>query len=185
MGAMLACLRHRGPDDEGLHAEPGVVLGHRRLSVIDVTGGISRFTAGAIHRSRRERRGLQLRGAGRRAGGEGSRFRTRSDSEVVAHAWDAWGPGSLDRFDGMFALAIWDGSRRRLVLARDRMGEKPLFYTVSDGPAHLRIRADGGAAAPRVSRHRPVALREYLALEYVPAPHCLVAASASSSRARR
>src|SRR5690606_8601694 len=112
---MLACVRHRGPDDEGVFTGPGIVLGHRRLSVIDVAGGRQPLRGqrettmavvnGEIYNYRELARELEPLG---------SRFRTRSDSEVAAHAYDAWGLDFLDRLDGMFALAIWDGAARRL-----------------------------------------------------------------------
>jgi asparagine synthase (glutamine-hydrolysing) len=177
LAAMLACLRHRGPDDEGVHAAGSVALGHRRLSIIDVATGHQ-----PLH-GRRDSTVAVVNGEvynyrelGEELTAGGSRFRTRSDSEVVAHALDAWGLAALDRFDGMFALAAWQEADRRLVLARDRMGEKPLFYTVADG---LLIFASELTA---VLQHPAVdigidatALREYLALEYVPAPRSLIA----------
>src|SRR5690606_1997121 len=127
LARMLTCVRHRGPDDEGSFTGPGIALGHRRLSVIDPAGGHqplhgARTNTVAVVNGEiynfRELRAELLAG--------GHRFRSGSDSEVAAHAYDAWGLDALSRFDGMFALAIWDGDRKRLVLARDRMGEKPL-----------------------------------------------------------
>jgi asparagine synthase (glutamine-hydrolysing) len=173
---MLACVRHRGPDDEGRFSGPGILLGHRRLSIIDVEGG---------HQPLRGRRPdtvavvngelYNYRELGRRLEAGGSRFRTGSDSEVMAHAWDAWGLACLDEFDGMFAAAVWDGSARRLILARDRMGEKPLFYTVADGLLIFGSELSAVIAHPVVDARIDLrALREYLALEYVPAPHSIV-----------
>jgi asparagine synthase (glutamine-hydrolysing) len=174
---MLACVRHRGPDDEGVYTAPGVLLGHRRLSVIDVAGGHQpvhgrsdttvAVVNGEVYNYRELRRELAQ---------TGSVFRTASDSEVVAHAYDAWGTAALDRFDGMFALALWDGAAQRLILARDRIGEKPLFYTIADGCLIFASELSAVLAHPAVdARLDPCALREYLALEYVPAPHCLIA----------
>src|SRR5688572_10657240 len=175
--AMLSCIRHRGPDDEGVHTAPGAALGHRRLSIIDVQGGHQPLYGrrdstvvivnGEIYNYRELARELKA---------SGSRFRTASDSEVVAHAYDAWGIDCFDRFDGMFALAIWDGAARRLVLARDRMGEKPLFYTIADGLLLFASELSSLLAHDAVVRDiDPCALREYLALQYVPAPRSIIA----------
>ncbi|HSJ09339.1 MAG TPA: asparagine synthase (glutamine-hydrolyzing) [Longimicrobiales bacterium] len=173
---MLDCLRHRGPDDEGTFLDDGVALGHRRLSVIDVEHGHQPLRGqrdstvaivnGEVYNYRALAGELRARG---------SRFRTASDSEVAAHAYDAWGVDCLDRFDGMFALAIWDGAARRLLLARDRMGEKPLFHTVADGMLLFASELSALLAHPAVHlRIDACALREYLALDYVPAPHSLI-----------
>jgi asparagine synthase (glutamine-hydrolysing) len=176
MRKLLACVRHRGPDDEGMFAAPGIVLGHRRLAVIDVAHGRQ-----PLH-GRRDTTVVVANGeiynyrelaAELRAGG--SRFRTESDSEVVAHAWDAWGDACLDRFDGMFALAIWDGAARRLLLARDRMGEKPLYYSTGAGLLIFASELSALIAHPAIAARIDLnALRTYLALEYVPAPDTLV-----------
>jgi asparagine synthase (glutamine-hydrolysing) len=177
LAGMLACVRHRGPDDEGVYTAPGIALGHRRLSVIDVAGGRQPLcgqrdsTVAAVNGEIYNYRELALELRAR-----GSRFRTASDSEVVAHAYDVWGVGCLDRFDGMFAIALWDGMRRRLILARDRMGEKPLFIARPHGLLIFASELSAILAHPAVDRRLdPCALREYLALEYVPAPHCMVA----------
>jgi asparagine synthase (glutamine-hydrolysing) len=173
---MLACVRHRGPDDEGVHVSDGIALGHRRLSVIDVAGGHQPLHGqrdstvavvnGEVYNYRELARELELLG---------SRFRSASDSEVAAHAYDAWGLDFLDRLDGMFALAIWDGARRRLVLARDRMGEKPLFHATSDGLLLFASELSSILAHPAIAHDiDPNALREYLTLEYVPAPSSLI-----------
>jgi asparagine synthase (glutamine-hydrolysing) len=177
MPQMLACLRHRGPDDEGIHAAAGIVLGHRRLSVIDVEHGRQ-----PLHGSRQSTVAVvngeiyNYRELGRELQAAGARLRTGSDSEVAAHAYDAWGVDCLERLEGMFALAVWDGSSRTLLLARDRMGEKPLFYTVRDGLLLFASELSALLAHPAVElRIDPCALREFLALEYVPAPRSIVA----------
>ena len=174
---MLDRVRHRGPDDEGVHCATGIALGHRRLSVIDVEGGhqplggqrdsTSIVINGEIYNYRELRAELLARG---------HRFRTASDSEVVAHAYDAWGLDFLDRLDGMFALALWDGAARRLVLARDRMGEKPLFHAVRDGLLLFASELSALLAHPAVQPTlEPSAVSQYLALEYVPAPSSMIA----------
>src|SRR6266511_735798 len=127
--AMADRLRHRGPDDQGFYLATGIGLGMRRLSIIDVQGGrqpisnedgtvwvilngeIYNFTA--------------LRPALERAG---HRFATRSDTEVIVHAYEEYGLDFLKHLDGMFALAVWDAREQRLVLARDRLGKKPLYF---------------------------------------------------------
>lgn len=177
MTAMLSCLRHRGPDDEGVHAADGIILGHRRLSVIDVEGGhqplfgrrasTAAVVNGEIYNYRELRDQLAA---------TGSVFRTASDSEVAVHAYDRWGLDFLDRLDGMFAIAVWDGAERRLLLARDRMGEKPLFHTRADGLLIFASELTGLLAHPAVNADLdPRALSEYLALEYVPAPRSMIA----------
>ncbi|NJD08967.1 MAG: asparagine synthase (glutamine-hydrolyzing) [Gemmatimonadetes bacterium] len=174
---MLDCLAHRGPDDHGSYLADGVVLGHRRLAVIDVAAGHQPLRGarpgtvlvinGEIYNYRQLR--LELESAGHV-------FRTHSDSEVAAHAYDRWGDAFLERLDGMFALALWDEPNRRLLLARDRMGEKPLFYWERDGLLLFASELSALLAHPAVTTALdPVALSQYLAFEYVPAPGSLIA----------
>jgi asparagine synthase (glutamine-hydrolysing) len=125
--AMTRTMRFRGPDDEGLWTDPHVALGHRRLAVIDVEGGVQPMSegpativySGEAYNFRELRRELEA---------HGHRFRTRSDTEVVLQAYLRWGPDLVDRLNGMFAFAIWDRRTEELLLARDRMGIKPLYY---------------------------------------------------------
>jgi len=122
-------LRHRGPDDRGIWSSGKIFLGMRRLSIIDLVGGsqpiwnhqriVCIVYNGELYNFWNLRRELETKG---------HRFGTRSDTEVVLQAYEAWGPGCLQRLNGMFAFAIWDGRDRSLLLARDRMGEKPLYY---------------------------------------------------------
>src|SRR5262249_10272615 len=124
---MTSSLRRRGPDDEGLYCDEHIALGARRLSVVDLvnaqqpvsnpSGTILARLNGEIYNFIALRAELESLG---------HRFSTASDSEVVVHAYEAYGPACVSRFDGMFAFAVWDRSHRRLTLARDRMGEKPL-----------------------------------------------------------
>jgi asparagine synthase (glutamine-hydrolysing) len=173
---MLTCISHRGPDDEGDFIDQGVVLGHRRLSVIDVAGGHQPLFGarastvvicnGEIYNYRELAHDLR---------GRGHQFRTVSDTEVAAHAYDEWGLDFLDRLDGMFALVLWDGAARRLVLARDRMGEKPLYYTGTHDLFLFASELTSLLQHPDVSAELDYeALSEYLALEYVAAPRTIL-----------
>jgi len=127
---MTAVLRHRGPDDEGFFVENGLGLGFRRLSIIDLTGGrqpmsnedqtVTVVFNGEIYNFVELRTDLQQ---------QGHTFRTSSDTEVIVHGFEAWGDDVVHHLNGMFAFAVWDSRRRRLLLARDRLGIKPLFYT--------------------------------------------------------
>src|SRR5437879_1624574 len=126
---MMESLRHRGPDDEGIYESAGVALGFRRLSIIDPEGGrqpmagedgqIRLILNGEIYNCQELRRELESLG---------HRFTSKSDAESVLHAYEQWGVESIPRLDGMFAFAIWDGRDRSLLLARDRVGKKPLWY---------------------------------------------------------
>src|SRR2546427_634297 len=129
MPAMLGLLKHRGPDDSGIHSSADVGLGMTRLAIIDLVTGQQPMSDptgrywivfnGEIYNFRQLRTVLE-------AGGR--RFRTRSDTEVILHAYAAYGEACVERLSGMFAFAIWDGAERRLFLARDRLGKKPLYY---------------------------------------------------------
>jgi asparagine synthase (glutamine-hydrolysing) len=128
---MTLAMAHRGPDDDGFHTGAGVGLGHRRLSIIDVAGGgqpiynedMSKVVIlnGEIYNFPELRRELEA---------HGHRFRTRSDTEAIVHAYEEYGIECVRRLRGMFAFALWDEGERRLLLARDRTGKKPLYYAV-------------------------------------------------------
>src|SRR5262245_5046750 len=133
--AMTASLAHRGPDDGDVVSGGGATLGHRRLAIIDLnprarqpmkdsTGGRWIVYNGEIYNFRELRRTLRSCGVD---------FRTSSDTEVILEAYNMWGLEAIARLDGMFAFAIWDHRDQRLVLARDRVGEKPLYYQVVPG----------------------------------------------------
>ncbi|MFL6193316.1 MAG: asparagine synthase (glutamine-hydrolyzing) [Thermoanaerobaculia bacterium] len=172
LAAMIAPLRHRGPDDQGVHLAGPMGLAHARLSIIDVDGGHQpiynedRTAAvvcnGEVYNHRELRRQLEERG---------HRFATRSDSEVIVHLWEEMGPAAVEKLCGMFALAVADFRRRTLLLARDRIGKKPLFLA-DDGrrigfASELKSLLAGGLIEPEVD---PEALDLYLAYGYVPAP---------------
>jgi asparagine synthase (glutamine-hydrolysing) len=167
---------HRGPDEGGLHIEPGVGLGHRRLSIIDLSTGqqplynedqsVCVVFNGEIYNYQELIPELQALG---------HVFHTRSDTEVIVHAWEAWGESCVDRFRGMFAFALWDRNRETLFLARDRLGVKPLFYALLDDGSFLfgselkSLLAHGGLKR----EIDPCAVEEYFALGYVAEPRAI------------
>ena len=175
---MCKIIRHRGPDDQGVWvgegAEHGVALGMRRLSIIDVSGGhqpifnedhsIVVVFNGEIYNHQELRQMLQS---------QGHSFETNSDTEVIVHAYEEFGDDCVTHLRGMFALALWDRKRQRLLAARDRFGKKPLNY-YWDGQRLFfgsEIKSLLQAGIPReVNR---VALDEYLVYSYVPAPNTL------------
>jgi asparagine synthase (glutamine-hydrolysing) len=173
---MTATLRHRGPDDEGYHVAGPVAFGHRRLRVIDLASGrqplanedgtVWAMLNGEIYNHVELREALLRRG---------HRFTTRSDTEVVVHAWEEFGEDCLGYFNGMFALAVWDERRRILVLARDRMGEKPLYYAQLGGWLIFGSELRAILAHPCVSRELDVlGLSRYLSSGYVIDPHTII-----------
>ena len=166
---------HRGPDDEGLHVDGPLAFGMRRLSIIDVGGGHQPLTNedgtifvianGEIYNYRALRDDLAKRG---------HRFRSASDCETILHLYEEYGDDCVLHLNGMFAFALWDAPRRRLVVARDRLGIKPL-YLHSDGKRLLfASEAKALLAAPGMSAQLdPDAVSAYLALGYVPAPQSM------------
>jgi asparagine synthase (glutamine-hydrolysing) len=176
LARMVSVLRHRGPDDQGVHLAGPLGLGHARLSILDLCGGhqplfsedrqIAVVCNGEIYNHHELRAELLDRG---------HRFATHSDTEVIVHLYEELGTGCVARLSGMFALAVADVGRRRLLLARDRVGKKPLYYT-DDGRrlgfgSELKALLAGGLAAPGVD---PEALDLYLKLGYVPAPWSII-----------
>src|SRR5262249_9146838 len=173
---MVAAVRHRGPDDEGEYVDEQAALGACRLSIVDLAGGrqpignetgtIYAVLNGEIYNFRSLRARLQQRG---------HRFTTQSDTEVLVHAYEQDGEDFVSDLDGMFALALWDGPARKLVLARDRMGEKPLYYY--DGPgvfvfgSELRTLLEH-PAVPHALDLR--SLSRYLLFNAVPAPYSIL-----------
>lgn len=167
---------HRGPDEGGLHIEPGLGLGHRRLSIIDLSTGqqplfnedrsVVVVFNGEIYNFHDLVPELQALG---------HVFRTRSDTEVIVHAWEAWGESCVSRFRGMFAFAIWDRNRETLFLARDRLGVKPLFYAMlDDGTLIFGSELKSLLVHPKFKREiDPAAVEEYFAYGYVPEPRTI------------
>jgi asparagine synthase (glutamine-hydrolysing) len=169
--AMLGFLKHRGPDDSGIHAAGDVGLGMTRLAIIDLVTGrqpMSDATGrywivfnGEIYNFRQLRAELVAAGC---------RFRTLSDTEVIVHAYAVHGEACVDRFVGMFAFAIWDAAERRLFLARDRLGKKPLYYWHRDRLFLFASEPKALLCHPAVARSVDwAALHHYLAFGYTPA----------------
>jgi asparagine synthase (glutamine-hydrolysing) len=169
---MSGCLVHRGPDSDGLFHERGVALAARRLSIIDLDGGTQPLTNedgsvvvvqnGEIYNYRELRSELQ---------GQGHRFATASDTEVLAHLYEEHGDGFVERLRGMFAIALWDAARRRLTLARDRFGIKPLYYSAAGGRLAFASELKAMLELPGFSREiDPKALAAYLTFNSIPAP---------------
>jgi len=170
---MTHTLEHRGPDAFGFHRAPGVALGHRRLSIIDLEGSrqplfnedgsVAVVFNGEIYNFADVRRELL---------GLGHTFATEGDTEVLVHAWEQWGPKSVDRLRGMFAYAIFDARHKTLFLARDRLGIKPLYYAVLPSN-HLIFGSELKALLEWPGIAREVdneAVEDYFALGYVPEP---------------
>jgi asparagine synthase (glutamine-hydrolysing) len=166
---MSFALTHRGPDDEGVWTDGAIGLANRRLAIIDLTaGGHQPMLAddgrtvlvynGELYNAPELRRELEA---------HGHRFRSRSDTEVVLRACEEWGPAAVERLDGMFAFAVWDDRRRRLLLARDRFGVKPLYYAVADGRFLFASEIKPLLEAGLPVRVSPEALAEYFTFQNV------------------
>jgi asparagine synthase (glutamine-hydrolysing) len=169
--AMCDALRHRGPDDGGIVSDGPIALGNRRLSIIDLAGGHQPMASedgqvvvvqnGEIYNH--EALHAELAGLGHT-------FATRSDTEVLVHGYEQWGEGLLERLRGMFAIAIWDARERRLLLARDRFGIKPLYWTAQRGVLGFASELE---ALRRIGLREEIdidALEAYLAFNSIPAP---------------
>ncbi|HEX4186058.1 MAG TPA: XrtA/PEP-CTERM system amidotransferase [Stellaceae bacterium] len=173
---MTDILGHRGPDGDGYHIAPGIGLGHRRLAIVDLATGdqplfnedgtICVVYNGEIYNFQPLMAELAALG---------HIFRTRCDTEVIVHAWEEWGAACLDRFNGMFAFALWDAAEEVLFLARDRLGEKPLYYSfLSDGQLLFASELKSLLLSPRVDREfDPQAIEEFFAFGYVPDPRSI------------
>ncbi len=167
---------HRGPDEGGLHLEPGVGLGHRRLSIIDLSTGqqplfnedhsVVVVFNGEIYNFQQLVPELQALG---------HVFRTHSDTEVIVHAWEAWGEACVHRFRGMFAFALWDRNQQTFFLVRDRFGVKPLYYAyLDDGQFIFGSELKSLMAHPGLGREiDPLAVEEYFAYGYIPEPRTI------------
>ncbi len=168
---------HRGPDEGGLHREPGLGLGHRRLSIIDLSSGqqplfnedhsvVVVFNGEIYNFQDLAKELISL----------GHRFRTHSDTEVIVHAWEQWGERCVNRFRGMFAFALWDRNTETLFLARDRLGKKPLYYALlPNGQFIFSSELKSLLCHTGLSRDiEPRAVEDYFAYGYVPEPHTIL-----------
>jgi len=178
VGAMLDAMPWRGPDDSGVWTAPGIGLGHLRLAVIDPGGGAQPMLTeddslaivfdGDICNFAEVRAELEAKG---------HLFRTRSDTEVILHGYRQWGEACVDRFNGMFAFALFDARAQALWLVRDRLGVKPLHYALlSDGSLIFGSELKSLLAHPLLRRAPDLsAVEDYLGLGYVPDDACMVA----------
>jgi asparagine synthase (glutamine-hydrolysing) len=169
---MLSQIKHRGPDHGGSFLSENIVLGNRRLKIIDLDGGnqpifnenktIAVVFNGEIYNFKSLRGVLVKRG---------HRFRTKTDTEVIVHSYEEWGMNFLKRLDGMFSLALWDGNCKRLVLARDRFGKKPLHVAKTNRELIFGSEIKSLLVHPRVPKEiDQIALEKFLTYGYVPAP---------------
>ena len=176
--AMTAALAHRGPDGEGFHVDDaaGVHLGHRRLAILDIAGGdqpmwnedgqIGVIFNGEIYNHAELRKLLEEKGHVFRS--------SHSDTEVLVHGYEEWGNNLPLRLNGMFAFAIYDKSKRRLFLARDRFGEKPLYYCSKGDFFAFASELSALARHPAVDRSLSLrSLQKFFAYGYLPAPNTL------------
>ena len=177
--AMTDAIAHRGPDGDGFYFAPGIAFGHRRLAVIDlVTGDQPMFSAdrsvciifnGEIYNFKTVREELS---------NKGHHFVSQSDTEVIIHAWKEWGRACVSHLTGMFAFALWDQNERTLFLARDRLGEKPLYYSIlPDQSLVFGSELKALLVHPGLSRDiDPCAVEEFFALGYIAEPRTIYAA---------
>ena len=178
---MRESLVHRGPDGHGSLVRSSVRLTMRRLSIIDLDGGGQPMTneSGTVHVvfNGEIYNFAEIRDTLHRCGHQ---FRTRSDTETIVHAYEEWGDDFVTRLNGMFAIALWDESRARLILARDRLGIKPLYYARVNSAlvfaSELKALLKSGLVARDLDYQ---ALGQYLSLEYIPAPAAFCGACAS------
>ena len=175
--AMVKALDHRGPDDSGVHVDAEAGLGMTRLAIIDLVTGRQPMATddgsawlvfnGEIYNYRALRAELEARG---------HVFRTQSDTEVILRAWQAFGDDAVPRLHGMFAFALWDARRHALLLARDRLGKKPLYYWQADGLFVFASEIKALLCHPAVPRDlEPEAFHHYLAFGYAPAHRSMLA----------
>lgn len=169
---MCRTMRHRGPDDEGYYTDANAGIGMRRLSIIDLSTGHQPITNensslwivfnGEIYNYRELRTHLETKG---------HRFSTQTDTEVIIHAYEEYGEDCVKHLNGMFGFAIWDKKHRRLFLARDRLGIKPVYYLATGDKLFFGSELKAIIAHPDVPRELdPAALNHFLTLEYIPAP---------------
>ena len=172
---MISTLKHRGPDDEGYYTGAGIALGHRRLSIIDLDTGkqpihnedksIYVVFNGEIYNFPELKKELEEKG---------HRFYTKTDTEILVHLYEEMGKKCLERLNGMFAFAIWDEKLRKLFLARDRIGIKPLYYAYSGNKLAFASEPKALLQLPWVEGGvDPQGLSHYLSYDFIPAPYCI------------
>ncbi len=173
--SMCETILHRGPDSEGVWMDDTVALGMRRLSIIDLKTGdqpvfnedcsVVAMQNGELYNYREVRDELAKKG---------HRFTTKTDTEIIPHLYDEYGEDFVDYINGMFAISLWDSRKKKLILARDRFGEKPLYYGVFDGKLIYASEPKAILAHPSVKADLDLdALRHYLSYDYVPAPRSI------------
>jgi asparagine synthase (glutamine-hydrolysing) len=172
---MTSTLKHRGPDDEGYYTGAGIALGHRRLSIIDLDAGkqpiynedksIYVVFNGEIYNFPEIKKDLEKRG---------HTFYTKTDTEVLVHLYEELGEGLPEKLNGMFAFAIWDEKQKKLFLARDRIGIKPLYYAYSGNILAFASEPKALLQLPWVEGGvDPQGLSYYLSYDFIPAPYCI------------
>lgn len=175
LNAMTSVIKHRGPDGDGRYIAPGIGLGHRRLSIIDLGGGAQPISNeddtvhivfnGEIYNYLELREELKQ---------HGHVFKTQSDTEVIIHGYETWGIDCVKRFNGIFAFALWDGKNRRLFLARDHLGVKPLYYIKLKNKLLFASEIKSLLQDKDVKREVNInSLQELFTFRYVPSPHTL------------
>jgi asparagine synthase (glutamine-hydrolysing) len=169
-------LERRGPDDEGFYSQNDLHFGFRRLSIIDLSGGhqpmsnedetIWAMLNGEIYNFKALKEELEA---------QGHKFKSKSDTEVVVHLYEQWGTEFLNKLNGMFAIAIWDKKSQRLILARDRLGQKPLYYSVVGDTLIFSSEIKSALEHPLVKKELDYnSLNKYFLYEYVPAPNSII-----------
>ena len=188
LGRMTDALRHRGPDDSGIHVEPGVGLGHRRLSIIDLAGGHQPLfnedgSVAVVYNGEI----FNFQALAKELTTAGHIFQTRCDTEVIVHAWEQWGEACVDKFRGQFAFALWDRNRQCLFLARDRLGIKPLYYArLADGRLIFASELKSLLQCPDLPREiDPSAVEDYFSYGYIPDPKSIYSAVAKLAPGHR
>ncbi len=175
MKKMIDVLRHRGPDDSGFYVDKDIGLGNARLSIIDIEGGhqpiqnedgtVHVTYNGEIYNYRELRYELEV---------QGHRFRTKSDTEVIVHSYEQYGESFVERLNGMFAIALWDSKQKKLILARDRMGIKPLHYALRENALFFASEIKAILQAPFSRAVNLESLYAILNLGYVPGNGTLI-----------
>jgi asparagine synthase (glutamine-hydrolysing) len=172
IGLMMTSLAHRGPDGEGIYLNGHLALGSRRLSIIDIPGGRQPITNegetvwvvfnGEIYNYRSLRGELESKG---------HQFRTQSDTEVIVHLYEEHGERFVHYLNGMFAIVLWDDRQQKLILTRDRLGQKPLFYTQVGDDFFFASEIKALLATSRIKREIDLeSMHYYLSLRFLPSP---------------